>query len=190
VGWKVNSGQDDDTLMIATTQGQEEAFRLLVQRWEKDVLAFLIHMLGSVEEAEDLVQDTFVQVYRKAASYRGQGRFKSWLFRIAGNLARSRLRRRKILRWVRLDKTEYEIPATDAGPLVALEQAEASQALQVAVAALPARQREALVLHRFQGLKYREVAVAMATTVPGVESLLQRAMGTLRDQLVGKGDPG
>lgn len=184
------SGQDDDTLMVATAQGQEEAFRLLVQRWEKDVQAFLIHMLGSVEEAEDLVQDTFVQVFRKAASYRGQGLFKSWLFRIAGNLARSRLRRRQVLRWVRWDRTEYEIPATDAGPLAALEEAEASQMLRAAVAALPVRQREALVLHRFQGMKYREVAEVMATTVPGVESLLQRAMHSLREQLAGKGEPG
>ena len=60
---------DDDALMIRTAEGEETAFRLLVQRWERDVLSFLIHMLGSIEEAEDLVQDTFVQVFRKAGSY-------------------------------------------------------------------------------------------------------------------------
>ena len=94
---------DDDALMTLTAEGEETAFSLLVQRWEKDVLSFLIYMLGSVEEAEDLVQETFVQVFRKAGSYRAAGMFKSWLFRIAGNLARSRLRRRKILRWVSFD---------------------------------------------------------------------------------------
>jgi RNA polymerase sigma-70 factor (ECF subfamily) len=87
---------DDDVLMARTAQGEEAAFRLLVQRWENDVLAFLIHMLGSREEAEDLVQDTFIKVYRQAGRYRGEGRFRSWLLRIAGNLARSRLRRRRI----------------------------------------------------------------------------------------------
>ncbi len=181
---------DDDTLMSRTAQGEEEAFRLLVLRWEKDVLAFLIHMLGSVEEAEDLVQDTFVQVFRKANSYRPQGRFKSWLFRIAGNQARSVLRRRKVLRWVGLDRGAHEIPASDPGPLADLERKQAVQSLRVAVAGLPARQREALVLHRFQGLRYAEVAAAMGTTVPGVESLLQRALATLRDHLVPTGMSG
>ncbi len=174
---------DDDTLMTRTAQGEEEAFRLLVLRWEKDVLAFLIHMLGSVEEAEDLVQDTFVQVYRQAGRYRREGLFKSWLFRIAGNQARSVLRRRKILRWVPWDRTTHEVPAADPGPLAHLEQAQAAAGLRSAVAQLPPRQREALVLHRFQGMKYREVATAMETTVPGVESLIQRAMATLKARL-------
>ncbi len=185
---------DDDTLMIRTAQGEEAAFRFLVQRWEKDVLAFMIHMLGSVEEAEDLVQDTFVQVYRKASGYNAQGLFKSWLFRIAGNQARSRLRRRKILRWVRFDTKEHEMPAAAAGPLADLEQTETTRAVQAAVAELPPRQREALVLHRFRGLKYKEVAAVMQTTVPGVESLIQRAMAALKTDLMmidlaGKGDP-
>ena len=174
--------------MIRTAQGEEAAFRLLVQRWEKDVLAFLIHMLGSVEEAEDLVQDTFVQVFSKAAGYEKQGLFKSWLFRIAGNLARSRLRRRKILGWVRFDTQEHEVAAADQGPLDDLERKEAAQAVREAVAKLPARQKEALVLHRFQGLKYKEVAVVMGTTVPGVESLIQRAMVTLKTLMPGKGE--
>jgi len=179
---------DDDTLMIRTAQGEEAAFRFLVLRWEKEVLAFLIHMLGSVEEAEDLVQDTFIQVYDKAAGYLPQGLFRSWLFRIAGNRARSRLRRRKILRWVRFDTTVHETPAPEDGPLADLERKEAVAGLRRAVAKLPPRQREALVLHRFQGLKYKEVAVAMATTVPGVESLMQRAMATLRIELGEEGD--
>ena len=88
---------DDDALMVRTAQGEEAAFRLLVQRWEADVRAFLIHMLRSPEEAEDLTQDTFVKVFRQAGRYRTEGLFKSWLFRIAGNLARSRLRRRKVV---------------------------------------------------------------------------------------------
>jgi RNA polymerase sigma-70 factor (ECF subfamily) len=182
------SNLDDDTLMIRTAEGEEAAFRFLVQRWQQGVLAFLIHMLGSVDEAEDLVQDTFVQVFRKAADYQAQGTFKSWLFRIAGNQARSRLRRRKVLKWVQFDTTEHEIAANDAGALAHLEQEETKTRVQSAVAALPLRQRQALVLHRFQGLKYKEVAAAMETTVPGVESLIQRAMAALKIELAGKGD--
>lgn len=179
---------DDDALMIRTAEGEEAAFRLLVQRWERDVLSFLIHMLGSVEEAEDLVQDTFVQVFRKAGSYQAAGMFKSWLFRIAGNLARSRLRRRKILRWVRFDPVIHDTGSAGRGPDEDLEQNQRTAAVRTAMARLPGRQREALALHRFQDMRYKEVASVMGTTVPGVESLIQRAMAALREDLAGKGD--
>ena len=179
---------DDDALMIRTAQGEEAAFRLLVQRWERDVKGFLIHMLGSVEEAEDLAQDTFVQVFRKADSYRASGRFKSWLFRIAGNLARSRLRRRGILRWVRFDPDRHDQGIMQAGPDATLEHQQREKAIRTALARLPDRQRQALVLHRFQGMRYKEVAEVMETTLSGVESLIQRALTGLRSDLVGKGD--
>ncbi len=179
---------DDDALMIRTAEGQEAAFRLLVLRWEPEVLSFLIHMLGSVEEAEDLLQETFVQVFNKAGAYQAVGKFKSWLFRIAGNQARSRLRRRKILRWVRFDPVDHDLGSTDPGPDADLEQSERKKALEYSLGRLPQRQREALVLNRFQGLRYQEVAEAMGTTVPGVESLIQRALAALRADLAGKGD--
>lgn len=179
---------DDDALMIRTAQGEEAAFRLLVQRWEGQVRSFLIHMLGSVEEAEDLAQDTFVQVFRKAGSYRAEGLFRSWLMRIAGNLARSRLRRRSLLRWVRFDPVRHDRGSGQTGPDDQLELGERREAIRTALDRLPARQREALVLHRFQGMRYREVATAMDTTVPGVESLIQRALAALRSDLGGKGE--
>lgn len=179
---------DDDALMAATARGEETAFRLLVQRWEGQVKAFLIHMLGSVEEAEDLAQDTFVQVFNKAGDYQPEGKFQSWLFRIAGNYARSRLRRRKILGWVSFNPDVHDNVGGIPDPGENLEAAERATRLRGAVARLPARQRQALVLHRFQGLKYKEVAEAMATTVPGVESLIQRAMVGLKKELAGKVD--
>lgn len=179
---------DEDALMTRIAAGNEEAFRLLVVRWERDVLSFLIHMLGSVEEAEDLVQDTFVQVFKKAASYRPSGMFRSWLFKIAGNLARSRLRRRKILRWVRFDPVIHDTGGSGRGPDEDLEQDQRSAAVQAALGRLPDRQKQAMVLHRFQGMRYKEVATAMGTTVAGVESLIQRALASLRSDLAGKGD--
>lgn len=177
---------EDDALMAATARGEEAAFRLLVQRWEGQVKAFLIHMLGSVEEAEDLAQDTFVQVFNKAGGYHPEGRFQSWLFRIAGNYARSRLRRRKILGWVSFNPDVHDRFGGSTDPGRELEAADNAALVRVAVARLPERQKQALVLHRFQGLKYKEVAEAMNTTVPGVESLIQRAMAGLKIELAGK----
>jgi RNA polymerase sigma-70 factor (ECF subfamily) len=184
----VTQDLDEDALMIRIAAGNEEAFRLLVVRWERDVQRFLIHMLGSVEEAEDLVQDTFVQVFRKAASYRPAGMFKSWLFKIAGNLARSRLRRRKILSWVPFDPVFHDTGGSGRDPESNLEQDQLAAAVQGALDRLPGRQKEAMVLHRFQGMRYQEVATAMGTSVAGVESLIQRALAALRSDLGGKGD--
>lgn len=178
----------DDALMAGVARGEEAAFRLLVQRWEREVRAFLIHMLGSVEDAEDLTQDTFVKVHAKAGSYRPEGKFRSWLFRVAGNLARSRLRRRKILSWVSFRPDIHDRSSGQDGPLENMERKDATRQVRAAVAALPQRQRQALSLHRFQGLKYAEIADAMDTTVPAVESLIQRAMAQLRQTLARKAE--
>ena len=181
---------DDDALMARTAQGQEVAFHLLVRRWEPDLHRFLVHMLGSVEEAEDLLQDTFVKVYHQAPGYRAEGKFRSWVLKIAGNLARSRLRRRRLLRWIPFEMESHE--KTDPEPRAddRLQAEQTSAAVQDALSRLPARQREALVLHRFQGLRYREVAEVLGTTLPGVESLIQRAMQALKQELSRKVDLG
>jgi RNA polymerase sigma-70 factor (ECF subfamily) len=151
-------------------------------------MAFLVHMLGSPDEAEDALQDTFVKVFRQASRYRPEGKFKSWLFRIAGNLARTRLRRRRIIGWLSFDPVRHDAPGAEPAPDRQLEADETRAAVRAAVAALPDRQRQALVLHRFQGLSYKEIAEAMGTTLPGVESLIQRALAGLRRDLAGRGD--
>jgi len=183
----LNQDLDDDTLMAGVARGEETAFRLLVLRWERDIIIFLSHMLGSLEEAEDLAQETFVQVFKKAGGYRAEGKFKSWILRVAGNLARSRLRRRKILRWVSFDSAVHDVADRGQGKVDRMVKDESAQLVRDAVAKLPDRQREALVLHRFQGMKYKEIAEVMGTTVPGIESLIQRAMANLRTKMRGKG---
>lgn len=184
----MSNNTNDDALMAAVARGEETAFRLLVHRWEREVRAFLIHMLSSVEEAEDLTQDTFVQVFNKADGYQGEGKFQSWLFRIAGNLARSKLRRRKILGWVSFNPDIHDKAGTGDDPAKALVKKNEAQIVHSALSGLPQRQRQALVLHRFQGLKYKEIAEAMDISVSAVESLIQRAMGELRQTLKGKVD--
>ena len=174
---------DDDTLMQRTAAGDEAAFRLLVARWQQQVFAFLVHMLGSVEEAEDMTQDTFLKVFDQARRYRPEGRFRSWLLRIAGNQARSVLRRRKILSWVGFDPSRHDRPATDDDPLQQLARRETARQVREAVASLPPRQRSAVILKRFQGLSYQEIAAVLDTTIPAVESLLQRAAESLRQSL-------
>lgn len=174
---------DDDALMQRTAAGDELAFRQLVARWQQPVFAFLVHMLGSVEEAEDMTQETFLKVFDQAARYRSEGRFRSWLLRIAGNQARSVLRKRKILRWVHFDPSRHDRPVAGNDPLQSMARCETDRQVRQAVASLPPRQRSAVILRRFQGLSYREIADVLDTTVPAVESLLQRAADALRQRL-------
>lgn len=176
----MNTEPHDDVLMAAVARGEEAPFGLLVRRWEGQVRRFLVAMLGSPEEAEDLAQETFIKVFREAGRYRPEGMFRSWLMRIAGNLARSRLRRRKIIGWLPFDASRHDRPAGNPDPQAVLEAGQTTAAVQGALAALPDRQRQALVLHRFAGMKYREIALAMDTTLPGVESLIQRGLSGLR----------
>jgi len=169
-------------------EGDENALRILVERWERPVFAFLVRMLGSPEEAEDLCQDTFVNLIKAAGRYQPEGRFQSWLFRIAGNQARSRLRRRKILRWLPLTN-EYDTTATpEPDALDTLAGREEQHIVQDAIAGLPERQRQALVLKQYHELSYQEIAEAMGASVPSVQMLLHRAMTALKKDLVSRRD--
>lgn len=175
---------DDDALMlrIAATR-DEDAFEVLVLRWQQPVFGFLWHMLRSREEAEDLTQDVFLKVLDQAPRYRPEGKFRSWLLRIAANRARSSLRRRKVLRWVSFDPDRHDRPRREDNAAIQLERDETAARVREAIGRLPQRQQEAVVLRRYQELSYEEIAVALSATLPAVESLLQRAAANLRREL-------
>jgi RNA polymerase sigma-70 factor (ECF subfamily) len=172
--------------MECVARGDEEAARLLVRRWEGAVFAFHDRMVGSREDAQDLGQETFIRVCREAGRYRPSGKFRSWLFRIAGNLARDRLRRRRIISWVSFSPGLHDRSSPNDGPDVYVERVETSAEVRGALERLPDRQRQAVLLRIYQELSYREIAAAMKVTVPAVESLLQRGMAALRSELGGK----
>lgn len=178
----VGADVTDDELVARGADGDDEAFRILVGRWEGPVFAFLSRMLGSAEDAQDLTQETFLRVCREAGRYRATGQFRSWLFRIAGNQARSRLRRRKIVQWIRFDPRRHDVPDEDQADR-GLERADTRGLVRAALARLPDRQREAVVLRQYQEMSYREIADQLGTSVSAVESLLHRAMSALREDL-------
>jgi RNA polymerase sigma-70 factor, ECF subfamily len=122
-------------------------------------------------------------VHAQAGRYRGVGLFRSWLFRIAGNLVRSALRRRRVLSWVRFDVARHDRAAGGESAQESLERRERSRQLRAALARLPERQRAAVVLRQDEGLSYREIAAALDTTESAVESLLTRAIAALRRDL-------
>ncbi len=187
--------REDDALLTATAEGDDEAFRTLVERWERRVLAFLYRSLGSREDAADLAQETFIRLHRAAPRYVPRGRFAPFLFRIAGNLARNEIRKRSVRRFLSFgggprddapSPDDYlarlEGPAADR-PDEAYRRAEAAARVRRAILTLPERQRMALVLKRFEGFRQREIAEAMEISESAVESLLARAIHALRRNL-------
>jgi len=169
--------------MTGVANGDESALRALIARWEGPVFAFLERMLGSPDDAQDLGQETFLRLHQHAGRYRPSGQFKSWLFRIVGNLARSRLRRRRIVRWIPFRQELHDRETGTDAPSARIEREETGEWVRSALASLPDRQREAMVLRHYQDMSYREIAATMNTTTSAVEALLARAMSALRSTL-------
>jgi len=181
---------DDDALVAAIGSGDRDALRLLLERWGPRVRAFLQRTLGSTRDAEDLTQETFVRIYGAAARYRPSGRFPAWLFRIAGNLARRELRRRKLIALVlgepatRPEEIFASLPASGAfDPESPLRDAEIRRAMAAALARLPERQRMAVLLRFYEEMPVADIASALGIGTRAAESLLARATRTLRKLL-------
>jgi RNA polymerase sigma-70 factor (ECF subfamily) len=176
-----SDGNDpDETLLAGVGRGDPTAVRQLLDRRLPRILALARRMLNDAGDAEDVAQETFLRAWRQARAWTpGQARFDTWLHRVALNLCYDRLRRR---REVVTDAPPEQVdpgPAPDAG----LIGTELSKRVEAALAALPPRQREAIVLCHHQGLGNIEAAALMEISVEALESLLSRGRRALKASL-------
>lgn len=170
--------------------GDVESFGVLMQRHEKKLQQLCFRLLGDGEAARDATQEVFLKAYKSAAGFKPQGKVSTWLYRIAVNHCFNRLRRRKLLRFLSFGELaksseegdELEVDPADERPdaEVALASRERWQATRSAIDALPENQRSVLVLAKFEGLSYKEIAQVLEITEGAVESRLVRAMRTLQ----------
>ena len=169
-------GAGDDTLMLLAGKGDERAYGQLVDRHMDRSLAFAQRVLGSRAEAEDVLQEAFLRVWKKAPTWTDDGaRFSTWFYRVVLNLCIDR--KRKPAHAALPDDFEY----ADDSPIAdeQLEETQASELVEKALAALPDRQREAVVLCYYQGLSNKEAAEILSVRVKALESLLVRARKNL-----------
>lgn len=178
-------GLEDDALMLLYAGGDQGAARVLTARLLPRVLSHANRVLGDRAEAEDVAQEAMLRLWRAAAGWDagGAARPSTWLYRVTANLAIDRLRRSG--RSVGLDAAGE--PADERPtPEARLQHSSRMAALDTALAALPERQRQAVVLRHIEGLSNPEIAEALEISVEAVESLTARGKRALQVALRGK----
>jgi RNA polymerase sigma-70 factor, ECF subfamily len=183
----------DIRLMLRVRDDDPTAFAELVELYNHRLITVLQHLLGRLEEAEDLAQEVFLRIYRVRKRYRPRAKFSTWLFTIANNLALNALRSRQ-------RKPVVPLNVRDSGPLGPrpaeqlvkdranqpaqhMQQRELAEFVRRAVEELNERQRLAVVLNKFEDMNYAEIAEIMGLTTKAVKSLLSRARDNLRNAL-------
>lgn len=169
----------DAQLMARLAGGERAALALLVRRHQRQVFQLAYRTTGDHVLAEDIGQEAFLRVWRYAKRYESTAQFTTWLYRIVVNLCLDAFKRRRPITGDVHANGDVE-PARQVGTIEAGERADA---VQRAVAALPDRQRLAVVMHRFSGLAVRSIAEATGWSESAVESLLVRAYAALRRAL-------
>ena len=176
------SPDPDLALVRRAGAGDQAACAALVDRHLTRVLALAARLLGDRAAAEDVAQEAFLRVWRHAGSWRaGEARFATWLHRVTVNLCQDRRRRRREAPL----ETAADPPSPEPGPEAALQRRAVAARVEAALAALPERQRTALVLCHYQELSNAEAAQLLGVTVEALESLLARGRRRLREILAG-----
>jgi RNA polymerase sigma-70 factor (ECF subfamily) len=182
----------DAELMVRAKAGDSSAFEILVAKFRRPLVGFFYRMVHDADIAEELTQEAFLRAYRSRDTYVARAKFSTWLYRIATNLAINHARdngqeRAKVV--VRLDDKDDEtgqtVDVADQRPSAeqAILKRERLAAIRRHVDALPERQRLAVLMHKYQGLDYREIGETLNLSESATKSLLFRAYETLREKL-------
>lgn len=183
---------DDAVIMLELRAGNMAGFDYLIQKYRKPIIRFMYRMVHNQAVAEELAQEVFLRVYRSRETYRAEARFSTWLYRIATNLGVNHARdtrRERSASTVYLDEPDPETGTTpdvaDTTPDVEAKilRRERMEAIRQHVMALPERQRMAVLMHKYEGMDYRQIGEVLKLSESATKSLLFRAYQTLREKL-------
>jgi len=184
-------GPTDEELVAAFQDGDASAFDELVTRWDRKIHGAVYRVVGADEDARDLCQEAFLKAYRGLGTFKREARFSSWLYQIALNVCRDRLRRRRGRIAVSLDEVEE---ARDGGlrtsapsPLELVEARDLRHLVEDAMATLSAEEREVVILKEYQELTFPEIAEALEVPLSTVKTRLYRGLAQLRHRLERQG---
>ena len=188
------AAMEDSAIMLELSAGNMVAFDYLLRKYRKPIVSFMYRMTHNQAVAEELAQEVFLRVYRSRETYRAEARFSTWLYRIATNLGVNHARDTRHERsaaTVYLDEPDAETGSTpdvaDSTPNVEadLMRSERMQAIREFVMALPERQKMAVLMHKYEGMDYRQIGEVLKLSESATKSLLFRAYQTLREKLKG-----
>jgi RNA polymerase sigma-70 factor (ECF subfamily) len=184
----------DVRLMLQIRDDVPGAFEAMVARYQDRLVGVLFHIVGNLEEAEDLSQDVFLRVYKARRGYRPRAKFSTWLFTIANNLAMNHLRSKgrnpskpmaagPVGDGSRAESPALAVPGREKTASTQMRQVELSEVVREAMGALNEDQKMAVLLNKFEEMSYAEIAQVMNRSPAAVKSLLARARNELRERL-------
>jgi len=181
---------DDLSLVETCRGGQTEAFGALVRRYQDRLYSTVLRLVGSSEDAEDVLQDAFVRAFERLDQFHGDSSFYTWIHRIAVNLALSGYRRRRVRvslkrsrMWSAPVSSEPADLSPEADPTISLERAERERIIEDALDCLGPEHRAVVILKDFDGHRYEEISAILDIPVGTVRSRLHRARCELRELL-------
>jgi RNA polymerase sigma-70 factor (ECF subfamily) len=182
------SGPSDEDLIERFQQGDVYAYDLIVKRYKEPLLNFVYRFIGNIEEAEDIVQETFLRVYRKKHAYRRIAKFSTWIYTIAGNLSRTEIRRRRRRKLFSVsdmgfDEKDYEISDEEFNPEDNAEGILQGELIQKEIENLSPKFREVILLRDVQELSYEEISQIIKVPIGTVKSRVNRARTRLQSRL-------
>jgi RNA polymerase sigma-70 factor (ECF subfamily) len=182
----------DAEVMLELKAGNMDAFDVLLGKYRKPMVHFMFRMVHNQAVAEELAQEVFLRVYRSRETYRAEARFSTWLYRIATNLGVNHARdtrHERTASTIYLDAVDAETGTTpdvaDTTPSAEADllQQERMKAIRQHVMALPERQKTAVLMHKYQGMDYKQIGEVLKLSESATKSLLFRAYQTLREKL-------
>jgi RNA polymerase sigma-70 factor (ECF subfamily) len=182
----------DAEVMLELRSGNMAAFDVLLAKYRKPIVHFMFRMVHNQAVAEELAQEVFLRIYRSRETYRAEARFSTWLYRIATNLGVNHARdtrHERTASTIYLDEPDSETgstpdvadsaPSAEAGML----RRERMNAIRQHVMALPERQKTAVLMHKYEGMDYKQIGEVLKLSESATKSLLFRAYQTLREKL-------
>ncbi len=178
----------DEELIARFQNGDAYAFDLLVHRYKDPLLNFIYRFLSDLVESEDIVQETFYRVYKNKHYYKEVAKFSTWIYTIAGNLAKTELRRRKRRKVFSIHKEtaaekELELPDLKSDPEKEVNTVITEKIIQKSINSLPQKFKQVIVLRDIQGFSYEEISSIIKVPLGTVKSRVNRARLKLQEDL-------
>ena len=178
----------DEQLIAQFQRGDLQAFDVLVQRYKDQLLNYVFRFVGNRVDAEDIVQETFLRVYKNKHYYKEIAKFSTWVYTIAGNLAKTELRRRKRRKLFSVsnfvnEERDFDIPDTNRNPEQRVDGVIKDEIIQKAIDKLPAKFKEVIILRDIQEFAYEEISEILNIPLGTVKSRVNRGRLKLQEDL-------